>query len=340
MTEMTNTQELVRLAVDKHRGTVQKYSNAQADKLLHEALVEMCGGSTKLDLKKCIRGQYVEAFAFIEEVLAQTVYTGLEENDFYNEFVDRRNLALGDEAHFVVENEVVFTVDDVAEGNQAIRRQRFEGRDEYTVKTSLKAIRIYEELNRVLAGRVDFNDLINAVAKAMNQKILNDIYTLWYGVTQAQLGGTKFFPNAGAYNEATLLTLIENVEAAANGAPATIVGTKTALRKLVEGVTADSAKESMHNFGYFGKFNGTPMVCLPQKYKAGTTTFVYPNDEITVVAGSDKPIKFVYEGDPIVNYGNPFDNMDLTQEYFYADRYGLALVMSGNSGLGKYKITA
>ena len=94
----------------------------------------------------------------------------------------------------------------------------------------------------------------------------------------------------------------------------------------------------MHNLGYYGKFNGTPMVCLPQRFKTGTTTKVFSDEEITIVAAPTQPIKLVYEGDPIVSYGNPFDNQDLTQEYFCAERYGLALVLDANAGIGKYNM--
>ena len=42
-----------------------------------------------------------------------------------------------------------------------------------------------------------------------------------------------------------------------------------------------------------------------------------PDDVLTIIAGDDKPIKFVYEGDPLVIMGNPLDNADLTQELEY-----------------------
>ena len=43
-----------------------------------------------------------------------------------------------------------------------------------------------------------------------------------------------------------------------------------------------------------------------------------PDDVIMVIAGDDKFIKFVYEGDPIMKMVDPFDNADLTNELDYA----------------------
>ena len=47
----------------------------------------------------------------------------------------------------------------------------------------------------------------------------------------------------------------------------------------------------------------------------------------------------VYEGTPIVIMGDPMTNADLTQEYFYGEKYGMAIVLAGgNSGIGRYEI--
>ena len=53
---------------------------------------------------------------------------------------------------------------------------------------------------------------------------------------------------------------------------------------------------------------------------------------------SAQPIKFVYEGDPIVLMGDPMQNADFTQEYLYGEKYGLGIVLAGgNAGIGRYQ---
>jgi len=311
---MAEMKDIVKLAVDSYKGRVEKYTVGQSQEALRQALIEANGGSTKLNYKAIRDGKCNGLFTLIEEILSRTVIEGVQSDDFFNAFVDYRNVAEGDKNLFIVEDSTLFVVDDVADGNQGIRRQRLGGSTETSIPTSMKMVRIYEELNRVLSGRVDFNTFIDKVAKSFSQKILNDIYTLWAGATAADMGGVAYFPTAGTYNEDDLLDVISHVEAAAGGKTATIVGTKKALRNLKESIMSDGAKEEYHNMGYAGTFFGTPVVAIPQRHQVGNINFVFQDDVLTVVAGDDKPIKFVYEGDPIVLMGEPTANADFTQE--------------------------
>lgn len=69
--------ELVKLAVDGYHGKVEKYSTADSQEALRNALIEMNGGSTKLDYKKIRSGECAEMFALVEEILGRTVQEGL-----------------------------------------------------------------------------------------------------------------------------------------------------------------------------------------------------------------------------------------------------------------------
>lgn len=335
---MADMKEIVKLAIDAYKGHVEKYSVGQSQEALRQALVEANGGSTKLDYKAIRDGKCNGLFALIEEILSRTVVEGLTGDEFFNALVDFRNVAEGDQNIFIVEDSNLFVIDDVANGTQGIRRQRLGGSNEVSIPTTMKMVRIYEELNRVLAGRVDFNHFINVVAESFRQKMLNDIYTLWSGATANDLGGVAYFPAAGSYDEDELLELISHVEAAAGGKTATIVGTKKALRALKDAINGDVVKNDLYNLGYVGKFYGTPVVATPNRHKVGTTDFVFDDDVLTIIAGDDKPIKFVYEGDPIVLMGDPMQNADFTQEYLYGEKYGLGIVLAGgNAGIGRYQ---
>lgn len=337
---MAEMKEIVKLAIDAYKGNVEQYSVGQSQDVLRQALIDANGGSTVLDYKKIRDGKCSGLFSLIEEILSRTVVEGLQGDEFFNAFVDFRNVAEGDQNVFIVEDSNLFVVADAADGTQGIRRQRLGGSTEATIPTSLKVVRIYEELNRVLAGRVDFNTFINKVAESFRQKMLNDIYALWSNATAAQLGGVTYFPTAGSYDEDDLLDLISHVEAAAGGKQATIVGTKKALRNLKESIQCDGAKDELHNLGYYGKFYGTPVVAVPQRHKVGSNEFVMDDDTITIIAGDDKPIKVVREGNPIVLMGDPMSNADFTQEYLYGEKYGMGIVLAGgNSGIGRYEVT-
>lgn len=315
---MADMKDIIKIGIDGYKGTVEKYSVKQSQDTLRQALIEANNGSTTLDYKAIRDGKCNGLFSIVETILSKTVIDSLQSDDFFNAFVDYRNVAEGDQNMFVVEDDTLFVVDDVSDGNQGVRRQRISGVSEVPIMTSMHMVRIYEELNRVLSGRVDFNQMISKVADSYRAKILDDIYTLWAGATAADLGGVTYYPTAGTYDEDALLDLIAHVEAAAGGKTATIIGTKKALRQLKESIQCDGAKEELHNYGYYGKFFGSPCIAVPQRHRVGTTTFVFPDDVLTIVAGSDKPIKFVYEGDPIILMGDPMQNADFTQELEYA----------------------
>lgn len=58
------------------------------------------------------------------------------------------------------------------------------------------------------------------------------------------------------------------------------------------------------------------------------------------IASDEKPIKCVYEGQPLIIPGDVYKNYDLTQDYLYSDKHGLKLVVpSGNTGFGRFTIT-
>ena len=81
--------------------------------------------------------------------------------------------------------------------------------------------------------------------------------------------------------------------------------------------------------------NDTLTIGVIGQMKCGKSTFlnsfVFEDDVLTIIAGDDKPIKFVYEGDPIVLMGDPMTNADLTQEYLYGEKYGLGIVLAGGN---------
>jgi len=331
--------ELVKLAVDGYKGNVEKFSVKKSQDALREALIEANGGKTQLNYKALRHGQGTEVFAIIEELIPVMISEGLVGDEYFMNLVDYRNTAEGDQNLFLVEDNNLFTVARTADGTQAIRRQRLGGVSETKINTELHTVRIYEELNRILAGRVDFNTFVNKVAESFRRQMLDEIYALWSNATATQMGGTTYFPAAGSYNEGALLNLIEHVEAAAGGKQATIIGTKAGLRYLQESIMSDGAKDELHNMGYYGKFFGTPCVAVPQRHKVGSTGFVMNDKVLTILAGDQKPIKVVREGEGIVHMGDPFDNMDLTQEYLYGEKYGMGILLAGgNAGIGRYTI--
>ena len=336
---MSEMNSVVKLAVDAYRGNVEKYSVGESMETLRQAMIDANGGSTVLDYKRIRDGKCGELFTLVEEILSRTIVEGLQGDEYFNSLVDFRNVALGDKNIFEIEDSNLFVVAEAADGTQGIRRQRLGGVSQTSIPTTFKVVKIYEELNRVLSGQVDFNKFIQKVSESFRQKLLNDIYTLWTTATSDDFGGTTYFPAAGAYDEDALVELIGHVEAAAGGKPATIIGTKKGLRNLAPSIQGAESKSDLYNMGYYGKFYGTPVVVTPQRHKTGSTEFVLDDNVLTIIAGDDKPIKCVYEGQSTILLGDPTKNMDFTQDYFYGEKYGMGIVLAGgNAGIGRYEI--
>jgi hypothetical protein len=195
---MSDKKELVRLAIDTYKNRLQtNFSKTDSLKVLREALIDLNGGSTKLDYKKMRdNSKAIEMFQIIEEILQVTVTGGLEENPFFQQFCDVRNLALGDENSFYTPSNSIFTVSEMAEGIANVRRQRIDAGTTQSVETRLYSIAIFEELNRVLAGRVDFKGMIDTVALSFKRDYATKVYNALYNnfsALPATFGGLNGF---------------------------------------------------------------------------------------------------------------------------------------------------
>lgn len=321
---------LIKLAVDGYKGHVAgDYSVNDTQEALRKALVEANGGSTRLDIKAIRDGRCNGVFAIIEELVNVIHEEGLKGDEFFMNMVEDRNLSLGDTNKFHIERECLFAVADIAEGTQGVRRQRIEAGQDITINTQLRAIKIYEELNRVLAGRIDFNKFVDLVGKSFTKQELDATYDAFVGMFKKLKAP---YTETGSFDEDKLLELIDHVEAS-TGETAVIVGTRKALRKIKTAVVSDSAKEEMYAMGHFGRFNGTELVAVKQRHKSGTDDFILDDNVLYVFAGDTKPIKRVTEGDVTMLMGTPMNNADMSQEFLMMKRTGIAVIFDRDFGV-------
>lgn len=325
--------DVLKIMIDAVRGTcMENYTKGQTSEAIRNALVEMNGGKNKIDLKKFYRGS--DLYTLVQELIPVIVDEGFRDEDPLFNLVEYRNIADGDEQEFVVESNSLYVVADAAAGIRGVRRQRIDNSTTLTVKTSVKIARVYEELNRLLAGKVTFDKFVENVGKSFKQQILADAYKAVSEIGKDTAGLSEDYIKGGtlADNEDALLELIEHVEAA-TGKTARIYGTKTALRKVKTAVVSDEAKSDLYNMGYYGKFNGTEMFCMRQIHKPGTATFVLDDTKLYIIAGDDKPVKVVNEGSGILYEGDPMNNNDLTQEYVYGQPFGVGVICAEKFGI-------
>lgn len=323
--------EVLKMMINAVKGISSgEFSKAEMSESIRNALIEINGGSKKITPKNFYRGS--ELFALVEELIPVIVEEGFKDDDEIFKFVEYKNIKDGDVNEFHTEGKLYFVVADAAAGIKGVRRQRLDGMQTVSVQTSVKIIRVYEELNRLLAGRVTFDTFVQAVADAFKQKMLADAYAAISTITANTAGMEADLVVSGTYSEDDLNDLCDKVEARTGYTPV-IYGTKAALRKVTTAVVSDQAKEDVYGMGYYGKFNGVPMVALRQSYKPGTSTFNIDNNKLYILAGNSQPIKFVNEGEGLLIEQEPTANADLTQEYVYGQTYGVGVIVSEQFGV-------
>ena len=339
---MPNNIEIIQLAKDMITGRcpAQFDDSKKNSDALRDMFIKANGGSAELSIKT-FRPGYA-AFDITQELIPVIVHEGFTGDEFWMQLCDYRNIALGDQLEFISEDQSTLIVSDLSYGTSGIRRQRLGEGQRYTIETRLKGIKVYDELKRFMAGRVDFDKFVRAVAKAMQQRLYEDIYNALLGVTTSTRGLSSTYVYSGTFAEDKALDIAEHVSAANNGAKVIIVGTKKALRKLTMAVTSDQAKDDLYSTGYYGKFYGFDCIFMNQRHKAGTEEFLYKDDRLYFIAvGMDKPIKVVNVGEGLLwddrNAGRPL-TADLTTNYTYAQEFGVALAF--NAKMGFYTISA
>ncbi len=332
---MSEKTELLKMAreVYKDKFSHNKFSKNDANEVLRNKLIELNGGSTKLDYKM-LRRNGTEMFEIIEEILAVTVLEGLPDDNFFSQFVEYRNVALGDQNSFYIPDNTLLAISEIADGTSALRRQRLDVGTNVSIPTSWKGVKIYEHLTRLMSGRVDFNEWLDAIEKAFRLRINNEIYDAFIGSFLDS--ALSSFVTSGSFNEESMIDLIEHVEAT-SGKQAILVGTMKALRKVATALVSDSAKEDVYKMGHYGVFNGTPMMRIRQVHNVGTYNFKLSANDVYIVTTDEKPVKFVTEGEARVVTGDALGNMDLTQDYFIANQYGVGVVITDL--YGRYAIS-
>ena len=91
----------------------RKISNAEANEKIRKVVYEILGineNSSKKDRKRAMKRHGLELFEVIEEVIDIKLASGFRESEFFNNFVEMRNLAEGDRPEFWTEDKTVLAI--------------------------------------------------------------------------------------------------------------------------------------------------------------------------------------------------------------------------------------
>lgn len=330
--------DIIKLAVDLAKGRVENYSAQESNETLRNAFAELlefsAEGNGKID-RKTFRKHKVEIFEILEEIINETLHEGLENQ--FDGFAEYRNLAWGDENLFKTPVNNIFRVAMVSDGNSNIRRQRLRDGQEFSVSLDTYAIKVGEDFHRFLAGRVDWAEFMAGIAESfkrdLTQRIADAVMDSF-----GKGGYDKLYHKAftATPTEDELVTLAMHIEAR-TGEKVAIYGTKLALRKLAPSKTTEAMNNSRNSVGYYGEIAGIPLNEIAQSHKYGSDDFAIDNGFILILPqNADKMVKVINEGDSIIQDQQGGTTSDMMQEYFIANRFGIAIITSKVFGFIKF----
>lgn len=286
------------------------------------AIMGLTEHSTKRDRKRAMDKHGIELFEVMEEEIDIKVETGFRESEFFNNYVEQRNLSRGDSQEFWTNEKVILSVTKISGDHHDFTLQRLGSGESYTVTTSVYGIAVGADIDLYLAGRYDWAKLTDQCAAAFVRKIQNDIYAEMINVGKklpAQFQGT------GALSTTTkdkLDTLLEDVSLANDGAQVVIMGTRTGLQQFqklmdIDWITDDQKRDvaTMGRLGYYGPYT---LVELPQRFALNDTTKKLLDPKILFIMPQveDKFIKFVDVGETeIYEVNEKGARMDDTMKY-------------------------
>ena len=258
--------------------------------------------STKAEIRRGIRRNQNLIFDLIEVVIDDALISGWQENPFFKEFVEVRNLALHDKNEFYVPDDSVLSVMKVSGNHHDLLRQRLGAGKTFSVETSWYGIKVYAEFERLLTGLEDFSTLVGKITEAFDRYVNQALYETLIGIGTTL--GSQWY-KASVIDDTTketLRTLVMDVSMA-TGSEVVIMGTYAALSKVYDLTNVSWASGDMKNEKYttgrFGYWEGIRLVELKQGFKLNDTTqYLIANDVLFIMpVGIEPMIKLVYEGD-------------------------------------------
>lgn len=295
--------------------------------------------STKAEVRKAIRKNQQVLFDLIEEVVPNLLQSGWQDNPFFNEYVETRNIDIGDQNVFYTEDETILSVSKVSGNHWDIDRQRLGKGTSFSIATSWYGIAVYSEYERLLTGAEDFATFITKLYEAVDKFVNESIYQAFCDAAEKLPGGTGGagqWVKTGTLNTTTkdtFMTLIEDVQMA-TGMDVVIMGTKSALSKL-EGMqdinwVSNDMKVERNTTGRIGYFEGVRLVELKQGFRLNDTTNRLINDKQLFImpTGNNKFVKLVNEGQPEMRQvQDNTTNLDMTYDYRYMFKMGVAVMI-------------
>lgn len=332
--------KFTKLMIDTANGyNAENYSVEDANTAIRNQFNKALGleeNATQKQIHRAIRRNKLTIFELIEDVLEDLRVSGWSDNPFYNQFVEIKNLAIGDRNEFYVEDNSMLVVSKFSGNHHDLLRQKLGVGETFAIPTSWYGVKIYQDFELMMAGRIDWAAFIQKIYQAWDNHVNGMIYKALMDSKDKLPSNFKKTGSLDAEKVDELATLVAD-EA---GSEVVIMGTRTALQKLVKLYDANWISNEMKNerntTGLVGYINGIRVVAIPQVYEPGTRNPMIDNKTLLFmpVRSDFKPIKLVNEGDAYFNeVADRETNVDMTIEAEYMQKIGVGVVLNLNYGI-------
>lgn len=340
-----NKEAIIKLGAQLAMGNFSKqnipteFENKDPEAVLRGALRELSGyeDANGVITRKAMRRNQAEIFEILESIVEEVVNSGLQGR--FGEFVEYRNVAWGDSEEFSTPSNDLYRVSNISDGNGNIRRQTIREGQKFTINLETFGVKIYEEFLRFLSGRADWATQMRLVGESFANQLQNRIFATLLG-TYGEYSAT--YHTTGAVTSDMIVEMAEHIEAR-TGDRVGIYGTKMALRKLTPDHKSDGMEAQRNELGYYGSIEGMALHQIQQAHERNEVTgavdkFLIPNDILLLLPDSrEKLVKVVNEGEAIIQQTAGGVTADMTQEYFVAQKFGIAVISS--KAFGFIKVT-
>lgn len=303
------------------------------------------------EVRRAVRDNGRSWFDIIEDTLEVTVQTGLQENEWFNALVDNRTINYHDRIDFYTDDDVFLSVAKAGESHHDHTIQRIGGGKKFSIETARYAVKVGEDINKYIAGQVDWSKFVAKITEAYIRKIQTMIFGEVDNIA-SQMTVTTGFIGSGALtaaNKGDFDDIISNVSYANNGAQVVIMGSKSALKKITGMANvswgAEAQKSNIMTTGNLGLYEGVSLVEIPNRFADKTfnqSRMVFNNNKLLimpVIGDEGKFVKFVDEGDTEISEITDRDSKYTSDlmTYEVQRRFGVGVVLGRQ--IGQWTIT-
>ena len=137
----------------------EKVLSAKANEKINKVCFDILGldpesKPSKREIRRAMKKHGIELMEVLEDAIDFKVTTGFEDNEFFNAFVEQKNIAQGDRNEFWTEKEVILTVAKVSGDHHDLTMQKLGEGESFSVKTSNYAVKVGMDIDVYLLGRI------------------------------------------------------------------------------------------------------------------------------------------------------------------------------------------